>query len=416
MAGFPPGAREPLWRSRGRSVLRLPPPVNAASSTPALLLPIAVSVGVPLVFLYAVRRLDLYASGGFGLVVGCFVSGLLAFVLAYFVNTGALRGLVGLGLTAAAALLALRTVVAPIVEEVAKSVGLVGAVRRPDFTYFVDGAIYGFAAGTAFAIVENVYYLSRAGAGETLGLSVNRAFSTSLMHGTASALVGVALGRYRYRRGNHRALALAFGWAAAISLHMSFNRLVNRGPLTSLDIAAAMLIGFAGVGLVAGFILWGLREEQRWLRESLGAAVGVTAGESAMVQQLRDLQTLLEPVELHFGPAKRRDAEAFLRLQARLGLKVKGAEMAEDPAQRAALLAQVADMRAQMDVLRRRVGVYCMSFIRSILPPEGEPIWDRLSLAVAEAPAPQSDLWRTLGARASADTEAPAAPQPTGEV
>ena len=73
-------------------------------------------------------------------------------------------------------------------------------------------------------------------------------------------------------------------------------------------------------------------------------------------------------------------------------------------------------MRAQMDVLRRRVGVYCMSFIRSILPPEGEPLWDRLSLAVAEAPAPQTDLWQALGARASADTAAPTAPQPTGEV
>lgn len=401
---------------------RFPGP-GGVTVPPALLgfvLPMAVSIGVPLAFLYAVRRLDLYGSGGFGLVISCFAFGLLAFPLSFVINTAGLRlSQAALGLSLAAALLLVKTLVAPVVEEIAKSLGLVRAVRRPDFTYFVDGAIYGFAAGTAFAIIENLFYLLQSQASDPLGMSINRAFSTSLMHGSASALVGVALGRFRYGRGQARALALALGWAAAILVHMAFNRVVNRSPLLPTDLVIAFAIGLGGVALTAAFIYAGLREERRWLREALDLRVGVSAGESAMVQSLSDLKTLLAPVEAHFGAAKRKDVEAFLRLQAQLGLKTKAASMSPDPAQRGLLLDQAADLQARMDVLRRRVGVYAMAYVRSILPPEGEPIWGRLDLAIAEAPAPQMNLWQTLGTRAEAAAAgapgAPAAsPTPSG--
>jgi hypothetical protein len=86
-----------------------------------LFAPIAVYVGVRLVFLYAVRRLDLYASGGVSLVLGCFVVGLLAFPLSVALNTLALRGMMaGLALSAAAAYMAVKTIVAPVIEELAK--------------------------------------------------------------------------------------------------------------------------------------------------------------------------------------------------------------------------------------------------------------------------------------------------------
>lgn len=374
-------------------------------SSLALVAPVAVAIAVPLVFLFLVRRLDLYASGSFAAVFGCFVAGLLAFLAAHLVNTRFLELLLGLGVALATARMVLRTVFAPIAEEILKSLGVVFYERRPEFTYFVDGAIYGFAAGTAFAIIENVDYVRHAASGVALGLSVNRAFTTSLMHGGATALVGVAIGRFRYGKGRTRRAALVLGWTAAIALHMAFNTLVNAGPVTPPILVGAYAIGLGAVGLTMLFIRLGLREEQRWLRESLGLDIGVTAGESEAVQQLADIDELLAPVEQSFGREKRDQVETFLRLQARLGLKRKAWALSEDPDRKAALAGQVDGLREEMDDQRRAVGVYCMAYVRSILPPEAEPLWGQLEANVDEVARRRADegggadLWAALGDR-----------------
>jgi hypothetical protein len=289
------------------------------------------------------------------------------------------------------------TLVAPAIEEVLKSAVLAYEVRRPNFTYFVDGAIYGFAAGAGFAVAENLLYLGRAGAAGGMAVAVSRDFSTALMHGSASALVGVALGRMRFGRGFSRIVSLLLGWAAAIGLHITFNNLIsaNMGLVT---LVLATFIGLGGVALNAGFILWGLREERRWLRETLQLAIGVSAGESNVVQQMESLDELLTPIADHFGAEKRAQVEAFLRLQARLGLKRKVQEQTADPKLRAALDAQVQALRQEMDTLRRAVGVYCMAYVRSILPPETEPLWARLDQSLlTQQPTTGRNLWSTLG-------------------
>jgi len=353
-----------------------------------VILAIVVAVSVPLLFLYLVRWLDLYASGSFRAIVICLLWGVTAFILAFQANTFALR-FVGFGL--------LVTLVAPIIEEILKSLILIYYVRRPDFTYFVDGAIYGFAVGTAFAVLENLLYLGRAGSEAGLLVALSRAFSTSLMHGSASALVGVALGRLRFGRGLSRIASVLLGWAAAMVLHITFNNAISRGP-GLLTLLLAVAIGLGGVGLTAAFVFWGLREERRWLQETLGIQIGVSAGESAIVQQLDNLDPLLAPIGERFGADKRKQVETFLRLQAQLGLKRKVQEMTPDPKLRAEIGAQVAALRQEVDTMRQALGVYCMAYVRSILPPETEPIWAHLGqiLETRETSSVRS-LWGALG-------------------
>ncbi len=353
-----------------------------------MVIPAIVAIAIPLFFLYLVRWLDLYASGSFKVLLVCLGWGMMAFFLALQVNTY-VGGIVGYG--------ALVILFAPIIEEILKSSVLIYLVRRPSFTYFVDGAIYGFAAGTAFAVLENVLYLSRAGAGEALFVALGRALSTSLMHGSASALVGIALGGLRYGRGPIRFLSLFLGWAAAMSLHVAFNNSLSRVP-GSFSIMIAIVLGLGGVGMVAAFIFWGLRQERRWLKDTLGLGVGVSSQESAVVQQMSDLDVLLAPIGERFGEAKRKQVESFLKLQAQLGIKRKQQEMTQNEKQRQDLGNQVAALQKEMDGLRRDVGVYCMSYVRSILPPETEPIWSRLgeNLAGKETSTGPS-LWSTIG-------------------
>jgi RsiW-degrading membrane proteinase PrsW (M82 family) len=352
-----------------------------------MILGFVVAVAVPILFLALVRWLDLYASGSFKGVLVCFGWGIVAFALALQINSYIVQ-FVGFTL--------LVTFIAPMIEEVCKSLILVYYVRRSDFTYFVDGAIYGFAAGTCFAVLENLLYLGGADAGSGLALAFGRAFSTALMHGSATALVGISLGRLRYGRGASRFASLFLGWAAAMTLHITFNNVVNLGA-GSLTLLLAIVLGLGGVGLVAIFIFWGLSEERRWLRETLNLRMGVSAGESAVVQKLDDLDTLLEPIGKNFGTDKRKQVETFLKLQAQLGLKRKVQEMTPDPKLRAEMDAQVRALRSEIDGVRRGLGVYCMSYVRSILPPESEPLWARLGQALEARQTTGSNLWSAIG-------------------
>jgi hypothetical protein len=121
-----------------------------------------------------------------------------------------------------------------------------------------------------------------------------------------------------------------------------------------------------------------------------------------MVQKLDDLDRLLEPVAAHFGAEKRRQVECILKRQARLELKAKAAALTPDTRLRIELNGQVEALRGETDDLRRGLVVYCMTYVRSILPSKTEPLWARLgqTLDTQAAVGPSTtkpSLWSTPG-------------------
>ena len=53
---------------------------------------------------------------------------------------------------------------------------------------------------------------------------------------------------------------------------------------------------------------------------------------------------------------------------------------------RAAYAGEITTLRAEMDELRRTVGVYCMIYVRSILPPDSDSLWMQLEEALSTTP------------------------------
>lgn len=342
-----------------------------------ILVAYAIALLLPLGFLYLVRIQDLYGQGQFKHVLLSFGWGLVAFGLAYGANNLAFEAM---GSTRAAET-TLRITVAPIAEEILKSLILIALARR--MTYFVDGAIYGFAAGIAFSILENFLYLSRATGGSAGAQMLARAFSTCLMHGSASALVGIAIGRFRYGHGASRPLSALLGWAAAIGLHMAFNRLVN-ARLSAATVAGTLGLGLGGVALIVVFIRWGLAQEKRWIAETLGSGSGVTRGEVAVVRQYDRIDELLEPIVERFGEEKAEMVEEFLLKQAHLGIKRKAQTMSQDPDDKKELKRQIAALHQEMEAIRKQVGVYCMTYVRTIFPEDAVACWTMLEQRVSE--------------------------------
>jgi RsiW-degrading membrane proteinase PrsW (M82 family) len=169
---------------------------------------------------------------------------------------------------------------APIVEEVAKGLGLlllyVGA--RRSFDGPVDGIVYGALIGAGFAFTENVQYFAisfiEGGAVQVGGVFFLRAVLSPFAHVMFTSLTGFALG-LAARRSLRTGAALRYavtGLIAAIVLHALWN-----GSATLFDFFE--LYATLQVPLFALFILGILvlrREEARLTRARLGeyAAAG----------------------------------------------------------------------------------------------------------------------------------------------
>ena len=373
-------------------------------------IPILIATLIPLIVVYVIRTLDLYQMGNFTNVLISFLWGAAAVGLAFYLNNYLNYHYFGDDNT-------IVRYVAPVTEELLKALVLIALVRRANFTYFVDGAIYGFAAGMGFAVAENYLYLYY-NPGGSLGTAISRVISANLVHASATALVGISLGKARFSRLLGTIGYLVTGLLLGMLLHSSFNNLVDRdipGPM----LLYSAIIGFAGVGIVAFIIFRGLAEQRQWIESGLGMADRVTGGEAKIVNKLQDVSEILQPLRKQFGDAKADQVEEFLLNQARLGIKRKMLDV-PDPRMRAAVEKEMDELRAKMEAARRKVGAYVMLYVRNIFPEETSPLWklleqrikDRIEERKTEG-GPKYDAMALMQQRMAAK-KAAAAPAPSG--
>ena len=352
-----------------------------------------IATGIPIIFLVIIYTLDLYASRAFRLVLICFAwGGLGGLGLSYLFNSYvALPVIYALGLSQ----VFLYVLFAPIAEEILKSISLFYVSRRSEFTYFVDGAIYGFAAGIGFSITENYLYLSQH-PGMAIPLALTRGFSTCLMHGTAAGLVGAAVGRFRFQQTSGKRLALVGGWVAAILFHALFNGVAQfTETLGMVGTLVAVVIGLVGVGLIAFFIGMGLREQRLWLAETLNRKVGVTGAEVRAAQAYGDMADILKPIASQFRD-KAELVESLVLLQAQLGIKRKVHKQLDDPDLQEQLATEIDEMQGRMEQIRKEVGAYVMMYIRNVFP-EGElDVWGRLEMIAAQTGPADLQHWAQM--------------------
>jgi RsiW-degrading membrane proteinase PrsW (M82 family) len=112
--------------------------------------------------------------------------------------------------------------VAPPIEESLKAAFIWWLVRTGRIGFMVEGAIYGFAAGAGFAALENIVYLRHLG-DASLYVWVLRGFGTAVMHGGATAIVGILVASLAQAAGPARAAAFTGGLVIATAIHMFYN-------------------------------------------------------------------------------------------------------------------------------------------------------------------------------------------------
>ena len=145
--------------------------------------------------------------------------------------------------------LVLACIIAPFVEELAKSYGIF-RVRR-FMQEIEDGIIYGAAAGLGFAATENLFYESDAfltdGAEAFIITAILRTLSSALLHASASSVMGLGIARGRLE--GRSWLPYYFG---AVLMHSMFNLAASLGPILEDDFGdSAYVFGLATAFVIA---------------------------------------------------------------------------------------------------------------------------------------------------------------------
>jgi RsiW-degrading membrane proteinase PrsW (M82 family) len=125
--------------------------------------------------------------------------------------------------------------VAPITEELLKALVIVAMIRTHRIGFLVDAAIFGFAVGTGFALVENLYFL-RLVPDAGIGTWAVRGFGTAIMHGGTTAIFAVmGLAMLEWAERAHFKDLLP-GFALAVALHSGYNHLSHEPTVATLAI------------------------------------------------------------------------------------------------------------------------------------------------------------------------------------
>ena len=302
-------------------------------------------------FLVALLALDSYKLVRLRTVAVVIGLGAASAVLSYLANVAMLEGL-GLQIDLYA------RSVGPLFEEIVKGMVVIGLVRTHRIGFLVDAAILGFAVGTGFALVENLYFLQDLGHA-SLATWIVRGFGTALLHGGVQSIFAVMLLALTDRRGKLDFGALLPALGTAWLLHAGFNQFV----LPPVWQALAMLLVLPPVMM---FVF--ARSE---------AAVGAWLGTGFDAD--RDLLELLDSGGFHASPHGQYletlrgrfrgevvgDLLCVLRLHVELALRAKGLLMMRE----AGIEVPVdEDTRARFEEMRYLEGVVGPTALRALKP------------------------------------------------
>ena len=258
--------------------------------------------------------------------------------------------------------------VSPFVEEALKGLALVYLIRTRRLGTLVDAAIFGFAIGTGFALVENLYYLlSRPDA--QIPVQVIRGFGTAIMHGGATAIFAIVSVAVTDKRPEAGLAAFIPGLLAAAVLHSIYNHLLVRPVFATLGILVLL-------PPVVYFVFEQSEKSLRdWLETDLDSDVEllrlINSGEFTESHAGQFLHSLTGS----FHGAIVADMLCYLRLHVELAMRAKGILLLRESGIEAQIDDEVKEQLAELRYLERSIGRTGQLAVRPILQMTSKDLW-----------------------------------------
>ena len=315
-----------------------------------------------LLFLAGLVQLDGYKLVRMRMMIALVATGALAAGVAYVVNNIAFAHFHGSFVTYS-------RYVSPWIEESLKAALLVFLIRTRRVGLPVDAGIAGFAIGTGFAVVENLYYLA-ARPHTVLAVQVIRGFGTAIMHGGTAAILAMISNTLYERRPSGGLHLLLPGLFAAVALHTGYNYLLVRPALATL--ATLLVLPFV-IYLVFDHSERILR---KWIEVDLDSDVNrleaISTGRFLDSASGRYLQALRD----RFKGEQLADMLCYLRVHGELAVRAKGVLLLREAGMPDLPIdAETGAKLAELGQLERAIGKTGMLALRPLMMATGKEIW-----------------------------------------
>jgi RsiW-degrading membrane proteinase PrsW (M82 family) len=312
-------------------------------------------------FLTGLVYLDSYKLVGIRWVIGIIIAGSVVAGAGYLMNS-ALLGLLNVDF------ITYIRYISPFIEEILKALIILVLIRLNRIGFLVDAAIFGFAVGAGFALIENLYFLQFL-PDTTVAVWIVRGFGTAIMHGGATAIFAVA-GRALMSQKKDRGIVAFFpGLLIAIVTHSIFNHFPLSPILTTIGVLAVLPI------LMAVVFQQSEKSVEEWLDVGFDADSEllelINSGELSGSRVGQYLHSLKEK----FDGAIVADLLCYLRLHVELALRAKGLLMMRESGFQNAPGAETRAKLEEMKYLEMSIGATGKLAIRPFLQMSRKDLW-----------------------------------------
>jgi RsiW-degrading membrane proteinase PrsW (M82 family) len=303
---------------------------------------IIVSLFPVFVFLVALIFLDSFKLVNLRAVLQTILVGCAAAALCLFLNSGLMNWL-------AIYVKIYVRYVAPVTEELFKAIYLVYLIRAGKVGFMVDAAIYGFALGAGFALVENVYYLYSLHSSNIL-LWLVRGFGTAIMHGGTTAVFGMVAKSWTERKSSEAFLNFVPAFLFAIVVHSAFNHFILPPVLTTLILMISL----------PTLILFVFEQSERATRRWLGVGFDTDVElldilNTGKISETR-IGQYLQTLRAHFPGEIVADMLCLLRIHLELAIRAKGILLMRQTGFKPATDPEIKEKFIELSYLEKSIG------------------------------------------------------------
>jgi hypothetical protein len=257
---------------------------------------------------------------------------------------------------------------APIVEEIFKGLYVIFLIRARRIGFLVDAAIYGFAIGAGFAVLENIYYLWVLDTSNII-LWVVRGFGTAALHGATTSVFAMFSKSLDERRRYGKVFCFLPGLVIAIVIHSTFNHFI----ISPVYATIILLIGMPTIMLIV------FNRSEATTRAWLGR------GMDADIEMLELLTTdnisqspigdFLQTIKDKFPGPTVADMLCYLRIRCELSMGAKGILLMREAGIRPMDNPEIKAKFAELTYLEKSLGRTGKLAIRPFLKTSDRDLW-----------------------------------------
>lgn len=321
---------------------------------------IAIALIPVIVFLVFLLLLDSFKLVKVPILLLSIAWGMLSAIIAYFLNTW----LVALTDPAPGVF---QRYIAPAAEETVKMAFILLLIRGHRIGFMIDGAIYGFAIGAGFSLIENIWYLWGNPSSNLLMWTV-RGFGTAIMHGGTVSIFAILM-MQAFDRGKATWLSFLYAWLSIMVMHSFFNHFVL--PPVGMMFFYLLVIALSEVIIFR----YSERNLRNWLELEFDSEVKLLA----MIRRGHFAEThagqYIHSIKSRFSPMVVVDMLAYIALYLELSIKAKSRLMLKEAGLAIPKDASIRDQLSELKALERNIGITGTLAISPVLRISKKDLW-----------------------------------------